>query len=180
MCACDFVAQYLESRNSVALQRKRHLVSIRPIFSKGRIFMRNNSNRTQLSSSNSDSNLLLMARAKIRNSLKTKCEREGDIVLSSLPNLLNATNGETESHKSQDRVDGTTERKQASVLYNIQWDFPAIEKRSWSHIAKFALDLPSHEEERPTSSPPSLRKCRMWISAMCANCCSFNVFCDVH
>ncbi|KAJ9596138.1 hypothetical protein L9F63_027235 [Diploptera punctata] len=61
-----------------------------------------------------------------------------------------------EYQKSQDKSDGMTETKDNEELYNIHWDFPALIKRSWSHIAKFALDLPSSEEERPVSSPATL------------------------
>jgi hypothetical protein len=153
------LAQNPESRRySVALQRKRPFVSIKPsFFSRYKILRKNSSSTPEISSYSSDSNLLLMSRTKADTNLKTKSESDSDIFLSC---ASNSTNLGTKSQKSEDKLDGMAQTKDGSVLYNIQWNFPTLRKQLWSRIAQFALGSTT-QEERPVSNPPSIRKCRM-------------------
>jgi hypothetical protein len=60
------------------------------------------------------------------------------------------------------------------VLYEIQWNFPELRKRSCSNIAKFALSYPLNDDKkqvprqlRPRSSPAYMRKS---LQQLCVHC----------
>jgi hypothetical protein len=71
----------------------------------------------------------------------------------------------------QEQEEATSEQS----LYDIEWSFPDSRKKSWSHIAKFALNSPLSNDRqqqmarllRPRSSPAHICKSLQHLSVLC-------------